>query len=111
MAPTPRSNMRREHLLSTTPAFHRTSLQPGRPRSCSGNKVVRPRHSEFWPRLPLANAVLFIVSLMVVWIPLSVSARINVVALPARDSVQLTIYNSVDLTLVKATRVLTFRRG
>ena len=38
-------------------------------------------------------------------------ARINVVTLPDRDSVQLTIYNSADLTLVKETRVLTFRKG
>ena len=38
-------------------------------------------------------------------------ARINVVTLPGRDAVQLTIYNSVDLTLVKETRVLTFRKG
>ena len=38
-------------------------------------------------------------------------ARINVVTLPGRDTVQLTIYNSADLTLVKETRVLTFRRG
>ena len=38
-------------------------------------------------------------------------ARINVVTLPGRDTVQLTIYNSVDLTLVKETRVLTFRKG
>jgi hypothetical protein len=38
-------------------------------------------------------------------------ARVNVVTLPGRDSVQLTIYNSADLTLVKETRVLTFRRG
>src|ERR1051326_759860 len=37
--------------------------------------------------------------------------RINLVTLPARDSVQLTIYNSVDLTLVKETRKLTFRKG
>ncbi len=37
--------------------------------------------------------------------------RINVVNLPNRDSVQLTIYNSVDLTLVKETRVLMFRKG
>src|SRR5688572_18423494 len=37
-------------------------------------------------------------------------ARINVVTLPNRDTVQLTIYNSVDLTLVKETRHLTFRR-
>jgi hypothetical protein len=38
-------------------------------------------------------------------------ARINVVTLPARDSVQLTIYNSADLTLVRETRYLTFRKG
>ncbi len=38
-------------------------------------------------------------------------ARINVVSLPGRDSVQLTIYNSADLTLVKETRALTFRKG
>ncbi len=38
-------------------------------------------------------------------------ARVNVVTLPGRDNVQLTIYNSVDLTLVKETRVLTFRKG
>ena len=38
-------------------------------------------------------------------------ARINVVTLPGRDSVLLTIYNSVDLTLAKETRALTFRKG
>src|ERR1044071_5086114 len=38
-------------------------------------------------------------------------ARINVVTLPDRDSVQLTIYNSADLTLVKETRILTLRKG
>src|SRR5438270_7140591 len=38
-------------------------------------------------------------------------ARIGVTTLPGRDSVQLTIYNSVDLTLVKETRFLTFRKG
>ena len=38
-------------------------------------------------------------------------ARVNVVTLPGRDSVQLTIYNSADLTLVKETRMLTFRKG
>jgi hypothetical protein len=41
----------------------------------------------------------------------SASARINVVTLPGRNSVQLTIYNSADLTMVKETRVLTFRKG
>src|SRR5882762_11611079 len=41
----------------------------------------------------------------------STQARINVVTLPGRDAVQLTIYNSVDVTLVKETRLLTFRKG
>src|SRR5437773_4998252 len=44
-------------------------------------------------------------------LPTPLHARINVVTLPGRDSVQLTIYNSADLTLVKETRVLTFRKG
>src|SRR5688572_14243786 len=43
--------------------------------------------------------------------PQSTHARINVVTLPDRDTVQLTIYNSADLTLVKETRHLTFRKG
>lgn len=38
-------------------------------------------------------------------------ARINVVTLPGRDTVQLTIYNSADLTMVRETRHLTFRKG
>jgi hypothetical protein len=42
---------------------------------------------------------------------LAATARINVVTLPDRDTVQLTIYNSADLTLVKETRHLTFRKG
>src|SRR5688572_16346792 len=55
--------------------------------------------------MPLAFlAMVFMVS----W---RAEARINVVTLPGRDTVQLTIYNSVDLTLVRETRVLTFRKG
>ena len=49
-----------------------------------------------------------------VWVvagSITAQARINVVTLPGRDTVQLTIYNSADLTLVKETRVLTFRKG
>jgi hypothetical protein len=39
------------------------------------------------------------------------SAKEELVTLPKRDSVQLTIYNSVDLTLVRETRELTFKQG
>ena len=37
--------------------------------------------------------------------------NVDLVTLPARDSVQLTIYNSEDLTLVKETRSVTFKKG
>ncbi|MHC4934247.1 MAG: hypothetical protein ACYTGV_18910, partial [Planctomycetota bacterium] len=37
--------------------------------------------------------------------------NVDVVTLPRRDSVQLTIYNSEDITLVKETRHLTFKKG
>ncbi len=56
--------------------------------------------------IKLALALALLVSL----VP-AAQARINVVTLPGRDSVQLTIYNSADLTLVKETRHLTFRKG
>jgi hypothetical protein len=39
------------------------------------------------------------------------AARINVTSLPGRSSTQLTIYNSVDLTVVVEQRVLVFRKG
>jgi hypothetical protein len=47
------------------------------------------------------------------WLILAATSygRISVVTLPGRDTVQLTIYNSADLTLVKETRTLTFRKG
>lgn len=44
-------------------------------------------------------------------VPGLAAARVNVVTLPDRDTVQLTIYNSTDLTMVKETRHLTFRKG
>ncbi len=37
--------------------------------------------------------------------------NIDLVTLPPRDKVQLTIYNSEDLTLVKETRSITFKKG
>lgn len=39
------------------------------------------------------------------------AGNVDLVTLPARDSVQLTIYNSEDLTLVKETRYLTLKKG
>ena len=41
----------------------------------------------------------------------ALSAKEELVTLPERDSVQLTIYNSEDLTLVRERRTLTFKEG
>ena len=68
--------------------------------------TTRPRHERDTNN---ASALPFLFVLLVLASPSD--ARVNVVTLPGRDSVLLTIYNSVDLTLVKETRKLTFRRG
>jgi len=41
----------------------------------------------------------------------AVYAKVDLVTLPKRDAVQLTIYNSADLTLVRETRDLTVKKG
>ena len=38
-------------------------------------------------------------------------AKIDLVTLPTRDTVQITIYNSADLTLARETRALTLKKG
>ncbi len=64
------------------------------------------------PPLPRSLAPLgFVFALCLLLVAATAHGRINVVTLPGRDSVQLTIYNSADITLVKETRVLTFRKG
>ncbi len=42
---------------------------------------------------------------------LAAADNIDLTTVPGRDSVQLTIYNSADLTLVREVRTLTFRKG
>jgi hypothetical protein len=43
--------------------------------------------------------------------PILEARNVDLVTLPKRNTVQLTIYNSEDITLVKETRYLTFKRG
>jgi len=42
---------------------------------------------------------------------LAAAKNVDLVTLPARQGVQLTIYNSEDITMVKETRFLTFKKG
>jgi len=53
---------------------------------------------------------LFIIFTFMIPIP-SVFAKVDLVTLPGRDTVQLTIYNSADLTLVRESRALTLQNG
>ncbi|HVT30474.1 MAG TPA: DUF4139 domain-containing protein [Lacipirellulaceae bacterium] len=60
------------------------------------------------------NKSLRIVFVLVVAIGASLPAwasNIDLSTVPKRDSVQLTIYNSEDITLVRETRVVTFKKG
>src|SRR6476646_4477316 len=41
----------------------------------------------------------------------SVAGNVDLSTVPKRDTIQLTIYNSEDLTLVRETRVVTFKKG
>ena len=41
----------------------------------------------------------------------AIGKNVDLVTLPARDTVQLTIYNSEDITLVKETRFVTLKQG
>ncbi|MEZ6193010.1 MAG: hypothetical protein R3C45_17195 [Phycisphaerales bacterium] len=54
----------------------------------------------------------FLVLILVLSVTLPVFARnIDLSTVPSRDTVQLTIYNAEDLTLVRETRVVTFKKG
>src|ERR1039457_6984648 len=49
-----------------------------------------------------------------VWIVaahMAIARNVDLSTVPKRDSVQLTIYNSEDLTLVRETRTITFKKG
>ena len=41
----------------------------------------------------------------------AIARNVDLTTVPKRDSVQLTIYNSEDLTLVRETRTVTFKKG
>ena len=53
----------------------------------------------------------FIVSVIIAVTALPALAKVDLVTLPGRDTVQLTIYNSADLTLVRESRLLTLKKG
>ncbi len=42
---------------------------------------------------------------------ITATAKVDLVTLPTRDSVQMTIYNSADMTLIRESRLLTLKKG
>ena len=52
-----------------------------------------------------------IISIIIACITASAFAKVDLVTLPSRDTVQLTIYNSADMTLVRESRSLTLDEG
>ena len=52
-----------------------------------------------------------IIILIIALLPTVAVAKIDLSTLPTRDTVQLTIYNSADLTLVRDSRSLTLKDG
>jgi hypothetical protein len=52
-----------------------------------------------------------IIFLLIVTIANIAQAKVDLVTLPSRDTVQLTIYNSADMTLVRESRALTLKDG
>jgi hypothetical protein len=61
----------------------------------------------------MRNAHRFCVAIGIAWMAAAIARGENVdlSTVPSRDTVQLTIYNSEDLTLVRETRVVTFKQG
>jgi hypothetical protein len=57
-------------------------------------------------RIPMAAAVLIVLAASTVR-----AENIDLSTVPERDTVQLTIYNSEDITLVRETRKVTFKKG
>ncbi|MFH1477173.1 MAG: DUF4139 domain-containing protein [Verrucomicrobiota bacterium] len=53
----------------------------------------------------------FMLSVIISVMALPAFAKVDLVTLPGRDTVQLTIYNSADLTLVRESRLLTLKKG
>jgi hypothetical protein len=59
----------------------------------------------------LAVMVLIVLGLLMAYPQLTVEAKVDLVTLPERDRVQMTIYNTADLTLIREVRRLTLRHG
>jgi len=54
---------------------------------------------------------IILILLIILIVTCNAQAKVDLVTLPTRDTVQLTIYNSADMTLVRESRALTLKEG
>jgi hypothetical protein len=59
----------------------------------------------------LSYIPLLALALMAAVFDKSLASNVDLSTVPKRNTVQLTIYNSEDLTLVRETRTVTFKKG
>ncbi len=81
-----------------------------------GSLALRPSEHRFVPQVPESGAPVGTAGVAQVDAieekpPFAPASAIELVVLPRRESVQLTIYNGADLTLVRERRNLTLKRG
>jgi len=55
--------------------------------------------------------IIFVLAVSISFVPPAFGRNVDLSTVPKRDKVQLTIYNSEDLTLVRETRKVTFKKG
>jgi hypothetical protein len=73
--------------------------------------LMMKRASETRERSKVMRNFLFLTILTFIVMAGIAHAKVDLVTLPGRETVQLTIYNSADLTLVREQRLLTLKKG
>ncbi|MFW9893974.1 MAG: DUF4139 domain-containing protein [Candidatus Thorarchaeota archaeon] len=99
--------MKRILRIKPSNAHGRHSRAGGNPGTTARIPTPR-RYSDEGAKPHLWFVVAFALTLAVV---VPASAKVDLTTLPTRDTVQLTIYNSADLTLARESRALTLKEG
>ena len=95
-------------------SFAARFLRSGPPsRQASGRNDIREKaYGTGWHKapFPIGMAVSILLTVLALLGPTAV-AKVDLTTLPTRDTVQLTIYNSADMTLARESRALTLKEG
>src|SRR5215471_15181440 len=61
--------------------------------------------------IPITTVLVCLAAFAAISVSPAVASNVDLSTVPKRNTLQLTIYNSEDLTLVRETRVITFKKG